>query len=137
MRPAVLLLCLLLSFTAPAVATEYRINGMVTSVHDGDTFRLNGQSIRLWGVDAVELTDIGGDAARAALASLINGQALSCVIKGKSYRRVVAQCFMGEYDIGRVLTRQGYAQDVVRFSRGYYKGDEAAARHARTGLWAL
>ena len=38
-----------------------------------------------------------------------------------SYGRVVAQCFIGQDDVGELLVEHGYAQDVPRYSGGYYR----------------
>jgi hypothetical protein len=56
-------------------------------IHDGDTLRLDGVRVRLWGMDAPELGEMclrgehtydAGAAARDALAGLVGGRAVEC-----------------------------------------------------------
>jgi len=88
---------------------------------DGDTFRCDGAlRIRLWGVNAPERYEQEGPAATRALTDLTRGRTLVCKRKGKSYERVVAQCWIGDLDVAAELVRQGAAVDDPRYSRGRY-----------------
>jgi len=112
------------------------------SVHDGDTFRTaDCVSHRIWGIDAVELDQTCGDRpcglqARGALAELVDGHTVVCDVRGRSYKRVVSQCFVGKVDIGRQMVRLGWAFDVPQFSGGEYAEEEREARRAKRGAWA-
>ena len=119
MRLIAILLCLLVSFPA-ATAQPYVVTGVVTSVHDGDTLRIGHQAIRLWGVNAVELSDEGGYAARDVLRTIALGQEISCVINGKSYKRLVGQCTIHGRDVAEIMIDQHMVADVPYFSGGYY-----------------
>lgn len=146
MRLAAYLATLLILFTPfPVLSAQWPVTG-TAQVHDGDTLRINGHSIRIWGIDAAELKQTctqGGSVvpcglmAREALERLVKGQTVTCIAKGKSYQRIVAQCYAGGRDIAAAMTRLGMAHDDVRYSRGYYADDEAAAKEVRAGWWAM
>lgn len=91
-------------------------------VHDGDTIYVNDQAVRLWGVDAEELSETHGHEAHMALVAItIQGGKVACEPIGKSYDRVVAVCISGGMDIGAELIRRGYALDCERYSGGRYR----------------
>lgn len=92
---------------------------------DGDSFVCDGNvRIRLWGVDSAERHEPAGPAATRALSKLITGKTLTCQPKGRSYNRIVAQCWIGNRDIASEMVRQGQAVDLPKFSKGYYRKDE-------------
>lgn len=102
------------------------------TVHDGDTITVNGQPIRLFGIDAEELREPNGTAARLALVAIIGGRPVQCSPTGaKSYKRVVAVCAVAGdpgakgpsqmQDIGALLVSRGYALDCARYSYGKYR----------------
>jgi len=117
-----LLFVLFLIFTSPAYALAWTVTGTVTAVHDGDTFRIGQQSIRLWGINAAELDTPMGPVARDALKDMIIGKQVTCEIRGRSYRRLVALCHVGGDgdDIARLMVHAGKARDWRYFSHGYY-----------------
>jgi endonuclease YncB( thermonuclease family) len=108
---------------------------------DGDTLVLNGEHVRLKGMDAPELaqtcTRDGGDwpcgrEAKAALAAALREGAVACTFSERDdYDRPLAQCTVSGADLGALMVRQGLA---VAF--GAYHAEEAEARAARRGLWA-
>jgi endonuclease YncB( thermonuclease family) len=114
-------------------------------VHDGDTFTLDGQRWRLWGVDAVELAQTCqsgsrvepcGVEARDALVVLIGNANVRCEPHGKSYDRLVGRCWAGSVDLSAEMARGGWALDWQRYSHGEYAGEEREARDAHRGVWA-
>jgi endonuclease YncB( thermonuclease family) len=110
------------------------INGTAI-IHDGDTLSIGKQRIRLQGVSAPEFSDPRGPRSRAALEDIVNGRDLACWPDGtKSFKRIVARCFIGEIDIGRALIVQGWAFADRRFAQDY-DGAELAARRSGLGLW--
>ena len=107
------------------------LSGSAT-VRDGDTIRVNGVAVRLAGVDAEELWEPNGSAARGALMAIIAGRSVQCAPTGKrSYERIVATCaILGNpdakgptqlQDIGALLIARGYALDCARYSGGKYR----------------
>lgn len=116
------------------------------TVTDGDGLRLNGERIRLWGIDAPELDQTCerdgrpyhcGEEARDVLGGLVQGGAVSCeTVEQDRYGRTVARCGVDGRDLGGELVRLGWALDFRRYSEGAYAEQEGEARIARRGLWA-
>jgi len=115
-------------------------------ITDGDTLRINGQRIRLHGIDAPETdqrcTDsvgawwrCGGQAGRE-LSRKISGRNVSC--RGDEhdrYGRLIAVCTVGGESLNAWMVRQGWAVAYTRYSLRYLP-DELVARAARRGIWA-
>jgi endonuclease YncB( thermonuclease family) len=101
-------------------------------VHDGDTMRVDGYSVRLQGVDAEELTEPNGPAARDALKEIVRGVEVSCQVVGKSYNRAVAYCVTETgVDVNAEIIRRGFALDCGRYSRGKFRRLEPAGARSR------
>jgi endonuclease YncB( thermonuclease family) len=115
-------------------------------VIDGDTLEVEGQRMRLSGIDAFELEqtclDAGGQpwhcgaAAKAALAELLQGQAIACtVVDDTPADGYVAQCKVrDEVDVGGYMVRAGLALADRKVSEDYVI-HEAAAKAAAAGVW--
>lgn len=112
-------------------------------VIDGDSLRLAGEELRLQGLDAPELrqscTDRAGRPvecgriARRALEALLARGLVTCEIgKIDRYGRGLATCRQGETDINATLVRDGHA-----VAYGGYRAEEAQAKAASRGIWAL
>lgn len=132
------------TITALAVA-EPSLEG-TARVIDGDTLEINGQRVRLWGIDAFEASQTCktesyhyscGRAATETIENTVRNQHVRCVQKDiDRYKRVVAQCFIGTEDLGRMLVLRGWAFDYTRYSGGHYKDVENAAHELQRGAWA-
>jgi endonuclease YncB( thermonuclease family) len=130
-------LCLMTG-TALALADE---------VIDGDTLVVEGQHMRLFGIDAFELQQTCldrsgqpwhcGVAAKAALAELVQDQAIACtVIDDSGDNGYVARCTVrDEVDLGGYLVRAGLALADPN-DGGDYVSLERSARAAAAGAWA-
>jgi endonuclease YncB( thermonuclease family) len=111
-------------------------------VIDGDSIRILGREIRLRGIDAPEYhqtcrNDRGevpcGRDARAALAALTARGLTRCRLAGRDrYGRELGHCSAGRLDLNAAMVRNGHA-----VAYGGFEAEEAAARAARRGLWAL
>ncbi|MCO5092595.1 thermonuclease family protein [Bosea sp. (in: a-proteobacteria)] len=110
---------------------------------DGDSLRLSGEELRLEGIDAPEYRQsctgpdgrpvACGRAAHRALQALLARGAVACEIgKADRYGRGLARCRQGKTDINATLVSEGHA-----VSYGAYRAEEAAARAAGRGLWAM
>jgi endonuclease YncB( thermonuclease family) len=116
-------------------------------VVDGDTLEVQGQRIRLHGVDAPELSQTCqrkgspyhcGAVSLVRLKELIDGRPVTCQgLDRDRWERVIARCFVGQphIDLGGWLVRNGLAVAYVKYSRDYLP-QEAVARGARLGLWS-
>jgi len=111
--------------TAPhAFAAPKHYEGVVTRVVDGDTLYLNNVEtrIRLWGLDAPERGEKGGNAATRALREIAHGERLTCKeVDIDRYGRIVGQCFLADGgDVTALMIESGKAREYVRYSGGYY-----------------
>lgn len=112
---------------------------VVTSVHDGDSFRAGKQAFRLWGIDAPELGQRWGTAAREALRELLTGaDAVMIERHGTSWKRIVVRVESGGKDVSLELLKMGLAWYCPEFAprRNDYRDAEQEAREARRGLWS-
>jgi endonuclease YncB( thermonuclease family) len=115
-------------------------------VLDGDTLDVDGRRVRLHGVDAPEKGQTCksaagaawncGEAAKAALARMVDGRRLVCQQRDiDRYRRIVAVCFRGKDDINAALVVAGWALAYRQYGLDYVP-QEGTAQAARLGLWS-
>ncbi len=108
---------------------------------DGDTLLLNGERLRLEGIDAPELDQacsLGehavpcGKIARRRLALWAEEGAFSCSGSERDhYDRLLVRCTVGDADVNAAIVRDGHA-----VAYGDYGREEAEAKQKRVGLWA-
>ena len=99
------------------------------SAYDGDTLYFGSQSVRLYGIDAEELDEPNGRAARDALRLLLKGApSVRCVPVGNpSHGRPVARCYTSDNrSLNAAMVSLGRALDCPRYSRGEFAGLEPA-----------
>jgi endonuclease YncB( thermonuclease family) len=111
---------------------------------DGDTVEIEGERIRLHGIDAPEsnqtCTIVGtewtcGESATLALIDEIAGQSVTCKGgKRDRYGRLIAVCFAGADNLNAWMVREGWAVAYRRYSKDYVE-EEAEARAAGRGVW--
>ncbi len=137
-RTVTIALCLL---ATPALAD---VAGTATVI-DGDTLEIQGQRIRLHGIDAPESRQLcrlagkpwmcGKDAA-IALAEKIGRRPLACEERDRDrYGRIVAKCSVASEDLGEWMVANGWAVAYYLFSYEYSRA-EHRAKSARRGIWA-
>jgi endonuclease YncB( thermonuclease family) len=127
----------------PALASANVIEGPA-EVIDGDSLRVGGTEVRLFGVDAPEYSQACysngspvacGIMAKEALEGLIGGGTLVCLAQeNDTYGRVVARCSTSGVDVGDALVSSGWATAFRRYCDEYI-GAEARARASRVGIW--
>lgn len=116
------------------------------AVIDGDSLRLGGREIRLFGIDAPEGRQTCeradgsawpcGREATTLLKRLVSGSAVACRGRDEDrYGRLVATCTAGDTDLGAELVRRGMAV-AYRAHSTSYTDEENEARDARRGLWS-
>lgn len=163
MRFAIALLAIGLAGPAAAGEAEWIIGRAVAL--DGDTIRVfpegGGEHIdvRLWGIDAPEMSDASGHGwvARAALDSILDfvDHQVGCrLIDTDRYGRPVAVCGNPgkDDDIGMTMIFEGWAVEYRKFTRPpppirvplimpgrveLYQDQEQLARKTRRGRWKL
>ena len=112
---------------------------------DGDTIEIAGEKVRLHGIDAPETKQTCqnangkeyrcGEMATFALAEIIETHWITC--KGETrdrYKRRIAVCYVGPYDINAEMVKRGWALAYRKYSLQYVREEnEAKSRH--TGAW--
>lgn len=148
LRIPLVLVWLCLFIPCPAVAWQ----GKILDVHDGDTVTVAPEGdattpvvIRLYGVDAPELDQPGGDAARVWLAGqLPAGSKVEVIPYGVDrYGRALALLQRGKAGKRRTLNSDlvaaGHAWVEPRYCRAKFCREwaklETQARRERRGLW--
>jgi micrococcal nuclease len=137
---------LLLCGIAAGAATpgEHVWSGVVSYVVDGDTVWVRPEgggkplSIRVDGIDAPEICQAGGVAARDALMQRALGQRVS--VHGRlddAYGRQLARLVLDGDDLGEWLVAQGLAWSYrYRSDAGPYARQQRQAEAARLGLFS-
>ena len=142
LRTALALLAALV-LACPAAAQD--VLAGPARVLDGDTVEVQGQRIRLHGIDAPEsaqtCTDGAGRsyrcgrAATNALASLIGGGSVACrVLDRDRYGRLIAVCYRNQVDLNGSMVAAGHALAYRQYGTAYVS-HENAARARRLGVW--
>ncbi len=109
--------------------------------HDGDTctFRVFGKRFkaRIAGIDAPELKQPYGPAARNALSDILSrAKQIKLECRGKSYDRKVCAIKADGQDVAAMLVARGLAHDAPQYSKGKYRDAESLGRRKKLGLWA-
>lgn len=133
-----------LLFGAGPTATAMTIHGVPT-YSDGDTVELQGQRVRLLGIDTPEYSQSCKDSsgqeypcgitALRHLKSLVDGREIRC--EGDAfdrYGRLLATCYAGDLDLNRELVLDGWAVAFVKYDKRYLP-EENEAKAARRGMW--
>lgn len=132
------------------VADEAWPEGTAPTVEviDGNTLRIDGKIVRLWGVDAPELrqscqahgTEYAcGQKAREYMDAMVRGKRVVCrAMSGASYGRDVSWCVVGpdNRDLAYQLVLGGWALDYRQYSQGHYAAPERRAEVLKRGMWA-
>jgi len=80
-------------------------------VHDGDTFYVGPEKIRLRGIDTPELGAPRSRMATRRLVGLLREGPVTIVPRAEDvYGRIVADVYVRGHDVSRVLRREGFAK---------------------------
>ena len=80
-------------------------------MHDGDTFYVGAETIRLRGIDTPELGQPLASAATRRLIALLHAGPVTIVPRAEDvYGRTVADVYVGGRDVAQVLRAEGYAK---------------------------
>lgn len=114
-------------------------------VVDGDTLEISSRRIRLFGIDAPELSQTCdrngeswacGQASADELRAMIGNYELSCDgYETDVYGRLLAVCTVSGISLNRTMVAEGWATAFRRYSEDYV-ADEARARASQLGLWS-
>ena len=101
------------------------------AIIDGDTLVINQTHVRLAGIDAEELSEPNGYAAKRQLERLTEGFTVTCTLGAWSYNRRVGVCTTGESSLNAAMVASGAALDCARYSGGIYRHLEPAGARDR------
>ncbi len=127
-----------------SVGTQ-RISGVVTSVHDGDTVTVGGESVRLASIDAPEMDQAYGLSSRANLSAMVLGQTVTVAYAEKDrYDRVVGTVFKTDCAhvnlnmvwAGAAWYYEAFQCEIDIRQRQAYAAAQAQARAVLRGLWS-
>ncbi|WP_082254954.1 thermonuclease family protein [Candidatus Pelagibacter communis] len=149
----IIYLILLIIFFSKTNSYSEEISGYA-KVIDGDTIRIKGTKIRLYGIDAPENNQLCskpwlslsvvtffkdyecGLKATNLLDNFIKNEIIVCKKKSLDrYNRVVAICFKKKRDINSWLVRNGLAVAYRKYSKKYIISENDAKKEKK-GLWA-
>ncbi|WP_435167663.1 thermonuclease family protein [Falsirhodobacter sp. 1013] len=113
---------------------------------DGDTLDLDGNRIRLFGIDAPERAQTCrranhdwncGTEATAALVRAIGDRKLTCEKRDVDrYDRIVAVCHAGDVELNTWMVRNGWALAYRQYGGEIYGANERAAKADKAGVWS-
>ncbi len=116
----------------------------VVNIVDGDTIMIEaGHStklVRLWGIDTPEWDQpFSGEAKTFVKKLLLNQRVRLEPLYLDDYNRLIAQVYISEINVSRLLVEQGYAWVHVYYCNKKICSDwkrlEKKARYAHLGLW--
>lgn len=121
--------------------------GKVEEVKNGNTLVIDGELIRLWGIDVPDLDQPCNDAdrqpfrcgmaARTVLEALTRDRVIVCdIIRLTPTMVPQGICSLEGTDLQARMVSLGFAFDDRDVSGGLYFADEARAEQRRMGLWS-
>lgn len=138
---AVLIVLIVGVGAVPALAQT--LQGRVVTVFDGDSFILLVDDTQI-GIRMVEIDtpEVGQDwhdqAGRALRGKILRQSIVVDIVDRDRYGRLVGKVWLGDRDINREMIVEGHAWAYRQYLRDEsLLVDEAAAREATLGLWAL
>lgn len=119
--------------------------GTVTKIVDGDTIDVQLSTgpirVRLHGVDTPERGQPWGKESTAALTAVVMGKEVDIEpFSQDRYERMIGIVFLGDLNVNLELVKRGHAWAYRQYMRKEDSAlciNEAAARTAKRGLWAL
>jgi endonuclease YncB( thermonuclease family) len=147
MAHTVRVICTLIILCAPlntVLASELVVTGDPRVV-DADTLVINGDRIRLHGIDAPETKQLCikenaeyecGKQATTWLREYIGDASITCVSSKKDrYKRLIAVCTLGGVDVNAAIVEAGWAVAYRHYSKDYVD-EEMQAEKVSAGIWA-
>jgi len=139
-----ILLCCLISLSASAKndLKGYYVTGIISKVLDGDTVLFTDDCgllvrVRLVAIDAPELNQRHGYAAKKWLKLFIEGKKVRLLIIGRGYYgRILAYIFYKKVDVSEAIIKSGNAWHFKRYNHEKkYQLSEQYAKNHKNGIW--
>jgi len=153
---------LILFFITPSYSEEKLIFGEA-QVTDGDTIKINGEKIRLHGIDSPEIKQVCqnkdnnpypcGVVAKDFLDNYIfrsvlkeikkdplsktNGMVYCYYSERDRYKRIIGKCYVGkdsEFNLNHAMVISGQAVAYTKYSKDYIEAENTAKAKGR-GIW--
>ena len=112
---------------------------------DGDTIKVKGEKIRLFGIDAPEMKQICtnknsqlykcGKEAKIALEMYIYSEVICYYNNKDRYGRILGICFVEETELNKMMVQSGNAVAYLKYSKKYLN-DQEIAKNKNRGLWS-
>lgn len=125
------------------VADHGQLHLRIVGVHDGDTItgldeNKTQHKIRLDAIDAPELGQPFGQAAKKALSEKVFGKDVVVIPKTKDrYGRTIGHVMVGGRDVNLELLEEGHVWHYEQYDHNKrLREAEASARAAKMGLWS-
>ena len=125
--------------------TETPVTGTVIRIVDGDTLRINIEGfempVRLWGIDAPEMTQSNGPEAKRNLEMLVPAGSRAAIhpVNRDRYGRIVAVVDNDtEMAVNFTMVLRGWAYHYRQYDpriNGCFAHAERAAQDGRKGIW--
>ncbi len=133
---------LLLLLNCVLLAQKEEFVAKVVGVHDGDSITVLREDktqvkIRLEGIDAPELKQAFGNAAKQAMSEMVFGKEVRVVSKGLDiYQRALGDIYVGETFVNLAMIEKGMAWQFWKYNKDpKLKEAQEKAREAKVGLW--
>ena len=139
-------------FLIPEPVNSLEIGG-IAKVIDGDTIIIDKKKIRLFGIDAPELSQYCkkpwiqfnfitlykkyncGLVAKEKLKKIISKNKIKCEgEKYDRYKRLIAICYKKKLDLNNWMVKNGLAVNYTKYSKKYISS-EIQAKREKLGLW--
>jgi endonuclease YncB( thermonuclease family) len=138
-KPAALLLA---ASAVLCIAASPSLELRVVGVHDGDTVTgltedKKQVKVRLDAIDAPELGQPFGQAAKKALSEKVFGRDVVVTVKTRDkYGRTVGHLLLGKRDVNLEMLEEGHAWHYGKYDHNKrLREAEQSARAAKKGLW--
>jgi endonuclease YncB( thermonuclease family) len=121
------------------------VGGPVDEIFDGDTLRIGGYTIRLYGIDAPEYNQACLDKndmkypcgwiSQRYLKLLVGDDHISCQIFDRDkWNRLIGVCRKDGINLNAIMVRNGWAIAYSHYSWDYL-ADEVYAQSRKLGIW--
>ena len=122
----------------------YAYDGKTIGIVDGDTVKILSSGnlvhkVRLYGIDAPEKSQSGGQDSKKALSELIFSKTVNVeIIDNDRYGGEIGEIYSGNVYINEEMVKEGWAWHYVQFAKNdkELEKDMKDAQEKKLGIWA-